>query len=894
MNVEIKNFADVCKANGFVAIPLNGKENVSGTHWKEETTFPDWTWRRADSVGVRMGFCREGCELICIDVDTKQPEIVAIVERAFRDAGIKGEHVYCEQSKKGYHFFLLVKNDKERDVKNLSFSSPKLYKDDPNAEGWLIEMKGGVGYVRTAPSPNCEQFGRVAHVYDLSSPYDLETVNGFVDAIKAQSKHARPERAAVPSTPRPDADRFGLSPFDWFNQNRAAIAECLESIGFTYMGEGALGTRYKRPTRNNDGDASIVLYNTPDGGATGYKIQVYSAHLNTTGAAWSASKFITEEGFMTVIGLTQWLMDRHEYRAYKMNAPIDIGFAEFAQYAPPKPAETVATALPDDFKLNFNFIKEHRVTVADVVKFGETKYKPEMFDDALFQGHALFSDAYEATVASGTPQKHGVFLAAMASASAVVARHIVGYDGQYTVHPSIYAAFASGTGSGKNHCLKFVADVCDRIETNCAFLSYSFRTFGDFDNMVEHNPLALNMNAMRGKVDELFRKAEDEQEVIVNLNLFERASVGTRLPATNQGLITAICMAGRCFYAQDEAGDFFTARGDETAAICSKAKELFSQQEMSFHEGATKGALNSGVVRHVKAPYLNLFLTYAPSNETEKFLRKETGGGFTGRLSMGVGVEKVRDEFNWDFDPALADFRRWEGLGFESTAWIDSALHCYYQYVVDAAVIRTVSATKKKVVYEINPPEAPRNMTVEFSEAARRRIAGLRQWLADRASAGRLPQVYCDILARKGENLSKYALLSMLTRTAVDFGVASRQVELADVDWGFSVLLHEIACLPLTIRSDMANVSESEAGAVIDDRNDELYTTQVVAYVAAHGGATIREVMRARQSSDFPLPPRSRREAIIRRLCDIGRLRVQVNTENYVRPRQELFVSDGE
>lgn len=890
--MNFDEFRREATAAGIVAIPMTGKRPFSRS-WTTADSFTDDEWKRADSIGIRTGRISDGRQIVCVDVDNYRDddgnfteyrtEVDALLNKTILDysAVISGAY-YLEESRHGLHIVLCA-GTKSADGTEQIFTAEKLFY---SGSVCLIETRASGSCVRVAPSDGNH---RVEGSLNFSSSIPADVVSDILQKLS----NARPAKAPQSPASAFSAPSLNDSPADDLRANPGALVGFLTRHGWAELKDSAEYYSLKRPGAGG-GAENHSVHIAKDGGA----VISWSSNIGVDpGSAVSPLSFLATEFFDgdEVKAARFW---RIEEMSGSTTAPV-VRIAEPVEKQ--KPVEKKTIVLDDSVFFN-------GTSVDDVINWGALNYDPRRFPEKLFEGRPLLESALLRTKESGFPQLHGTLLACLAIASAVSSRLIVGKCNGRKVFPTVYAHFFSDSGSGKGDVLELVEEARAMMDDLSRPYSSSLRA-AESDRL-----LNVSLNTINRKIEEIENESSEGKETVFKLRTSTNCAFLSELPATAEGLISSVITSGSVFILQDEIQDIYKNENEISLQISTELKKLFTNQGSKYSEKATKGGVNDEDIKAIQGAYVTLYGQGVINETLEKRLCNEIEGGFTGRLSMALGVPAPAVEFKSfhdSFRPAIDERKR--ELSIDAVNWIRSYIegrvqnNCNYPFF---ELLQKLCSSKKDV-YVIKPPYKPNLFEVPFTVEARHVIDAAYCWLNDSASVSRLIAPYRHILARKIQNLQTYALLGALMRVKFDYSVIKSEsdestgfsefqdfesddgylleVTEQDARWAFSVLLHELAALPLIIRPDVAS-SNGRSKEVLDDRDEERLRKALVDFVRNHPGVTKTELLKARQSPSLFLGTREKRRALLNiMLIEDDPQIVKVTGK---RGRQELYTTD--
>lgn len=268
--MKFENTIATLRQSGYVVLPCRGK--VCNQRWSSMNDFSEFAWNSADNIAVRTGLQLDNSYLSCIDLDTKDDEVLNLVKNAIR----KHESVsfYLEESQHGYHVFFKTPED--------VYSSKKMYirENSPKDD---IELKARVAYVRIFP---CEGF----RVIEGALEGLQVTPSAVFKAIVDELTNIKPVEARKVALTSKQVSDFEDKPTDFLNSNTHLFASLLQQNGWELLRETAYRWYFKRP--GSDGTDNIAITVSIEDGM----VHVFSSMLNTpANSSVSAMNFIANE-----------------------------------------------------------------------------------------------------------------------------------------------------------------------------------------------------------------------------------------------------------------------------------------------------------------------------------------------------------------------------------------------------------------------------------------------------------------------------------------------------------------------------------------------------------------------------------------------------------------------
>lgn len=821
-------------------------------------------------VGLRCGRY-DDFSVLCIDFDTKD----RFVLHSFFDAlneldDPSAAFFYLEDSPHGRHVVLL--HDGE------PFTNEKLKHE---AGKCIVETRGEGGQVRVAPSHGCtfspcdRRAVKLAELCGLPV-WGHEDVVYILDRLRDPENTDAPEAPAEPAVCASDFPAVSVAPapsacapaspagsvayfdgFSYLREKPQAVVDMLTAAGWVDL--QAAGNYYslQRPGTADKSRANHSVHIAREGGA----VTVWSSHLNTPpGESVSPANFLARELFA---GDMQALSRAIRMKYAPDSAPVPIiqdtpapaSIAGGAAVAPApigEPAEerraVVFDAAGDDV---CGFIAQH--SVVDVLQYAQTAdgfSTSRFFNDSPLLCHAL-----QYCEAHNVQQRRGLYYAALTFAGFMCSRLVRAWYRGKACTSSFYTLFTAPSGAGKSDLLHFLEGLQSMYQERADQLNFFKPSDVAWSGVLDGNMQGVGVAAVQTKTD---AEQDAEKENFINCTLGDPAQIQTSLPATGEGLVTALINCGRCLYVQDELQDRFTDKDDNTRRMMNKTVELYGTIDRQLCESATRLALKSTVRPVMNNAALSIFAQGVWGDELTQMFCDRAATGLAARWSLIAGDARrgrvnSSDVVDVGNDTPSFDFMNW--------------FHCwvagYFQAAVNSAHVVSdyTKGTGKKHYINVTPPRRTDSdeSVVQFSPDAVDLVDRFVRWLDDDTLEGLAP-LYHRALNRKSRLLTTYALIFACLRTNYRADIIkSMTVTAEDVKRAAALVLEEIIQLRQFLSVETATTAPARLKRLQETRLDEADMEHVLNFIKRRGVCAKRDLYNARTSLDAPLPPRGRR-----------------------------------
>lgn len=819
-------------------------------------------------IGLRCGRY-DDFNVLCVDFDTKD----RVVLHGFFDVlneldDPSAAFYYLESSPHGNHVVLL--HDGE------PFTNEKLRYTGNKC---IIETRGEGGQVRVAPSTGCTFSPcdrRSVPLVDLCGlpvwghedvVYLLDRLRGSesVDASECPAEPAEgvfPPKGVIMQSPAtenavrtPEANVAYFDGFIYLRENPQAVVDMLTAAGWVDL--QAVGNYYslQRPGTADKSRANHSVHIAREGGA----VTVWSSHLNTPpGESVSPANFLARELFA---GDMQALSRAIRMKYAPDPAPVPIiqdtpapaSIAGGAAVVPApigEPAEErrvfVFDADGDDV---CGFIAQH--SVVDVLQYAQTA--DGFSTSRFFEDCPLLQYALRYCEAHNVQQRRGLYYSALTFSGFMFSRLVrAWYRGKACTTP-FYTLFTAPSGAGKSDLLHFLEKMQGMYQNHADQLNFFKPSDSAWSGALDGNLQGVGVAAIQAKTG---AEQEAEKENYINCTLGDPAQIQTSLPATGEGLVTALISCGRCMYIQDELQDRFTDKDDNTRHMMNKTVELYGTIDRQLCESATRLALKSSVRPVMNNAALSIFAQGVWGDELTRLFCERAASGLAARWSLVAGEGRRKGS---DTVVDVGD----TSPSFEFSNWFSCWVSGYFQSAVNNAHVASdyAKGTTKRHYINVTPPRRTDDTesVVQFSTDAVALVDRIAHWLDDERLEELAP-LYHRALNRKSRLLTTYALIFACLRTyySADL-IKSMVISVNDVKRAGALVLEEIIQLRQFLSVETATTAPARLKRLQETRLDEADLEHVLNFIRLRGVCAKRDLYNAKTTLKAPLPPRGRR-----------------------------------
>lgn len=616
MNTTFNSFVSEARENDFVVIPLADKRPIP-FEWQKRTDFSENEWEKATAIGLRCGKMTDEFAVVCIDIDTKEPDILRLVsdtiERRLNEAGIKAmkNSFYVEESRNGFHVVLLTTEPRS--------GNRKLYYKDGKC---LVETREEGGQVRIAPSE-----GNKAHncLFDIEDIFDADIIEAVFSDLN--NKPVAPTRpVALKETAMIATD----NPADDLRQNPESLVRFLLCNAWTLLKEDSERWYVQRPGAVGSDNHSITV--ARDGGA----VKIWSSNLVTSQEETvSPLTFIANEFFhgdCKVAG-REWRVNVMTTSNETMSEEDKAMIERIAEKLEARRAakEQISRATADWSEGIEQAIAWSRLHEE------ERGFAPT----ALFENNYALSQFVKAQQPRDQYDYSSAFSAAWSTLSFLASQRFSAHHCDVgnklrREGASHYTILTAPTGSGKDDALKFVRRSTEYF-TDC--INSRERSFASAATDEDGNEITQ------------FKEKNFLYGDVASTQSFQRDFADT----------------GKAMVTIDEAGDFIEAITSKNAMSCMKSfiklmKEAYTSEfdvlpvELS---NSSRKDMKCTRIR-IRRPALNMFLCGVPSKfESSKDALADDGT--LGRCDVYIANQRPVKEQTIDYDalfnacPAVAE-----------------------------------------------------------------------------------------------------------------------------------------------------------------------------------------------------------------------------------------------
>lgn len=814
-------------------------------------------------IGLRCGRY-DDFNVLCVDFDTKD----RVVLHEFFDVlneldDPSAAFYYLESSPHGNHVILLHDGEPFTNEK-LRYSGSKC----------IIETRGEGGQVRVAPSTGCTFSPcdrRSVPLIDLCGlpAWGHEDVVYLLDRLRGSETTDAPEcpaelaedvfppqgvimqpTATEPAVRAPEANVAYFDGFTYLRDNPQAVVDLLTDAGWIDL--QAIGNYYslQRPGTADKSRQNHSIHIAREGGA----VTVWSSNLNTpAGDSVSPANFLARELYN---GDMQALS--RALRAKFAPDPVPIiqdsftpAFVVESPAVVPVQAEESALftfdAVTDDVN---EFIASH--DVVDVLQHAQTT--DEFSSSRFFDDCPLLQYALQYSEAHNVQQRRGLYYSALTFSGFMFSRLVrAWYRGKACTTP-FYTLFTAPSGAGKSDLLHFLEKMQGMYQNHADQLNFFKPAESAWSGALDGNLQGVGVAAIQTKTE---AEQESEKENYINCTLGDPAQIQTSLPATGEGLVTALISCGRCMYIQDELQDRFTDKDDNTRHMMNKTVELYGTIDRQLCESATRLALKSSVRPVMNNAALSIFAQGVWGDELTRLFCERAASGLAARWSLvaGEGRRKGADHSVVDVGDTSPSF--------EFSNWFSCWVSGYFQSAVNNAHVASdyAKGTTKKHYINVTPPRRTDDTesVVQFSTEAVALVDRIARWLDDERLEELAP-LYHRALNRKSRLLTTYALIFACLRTCYSADLI-KQLVITDMDVkrAAALVLEEIIQLRQFLSVETATTAPARLKRLQETRLDEADLEHVLNFIKLRGVCAKRDLYNAKTTLKAPLPPRGRR-----------------------------------